>query len=286
LTAPEPVPRPRTPVRAVGLSAAFLVVGFLLAIGLVGLGSFALWGGAPPDLVAATQLQTASLLAAYGFATWLFGFRLAGLDAGALRWRPASPRGFGRGILIGAIPAAIAMLVAIPVAGAAWLEDGGSVGEWTGSVVGLVALLAPAAVVEELIFRGVPLVLLAGTFGRATAVVAMAIVFGVAHLVNPDISGLAVGNIALAGVLLGTAFYLPGGIWTAIGAHIGWNLTLAALAAPVSGLPLPVAGIDYQPGGPAWLSGGGFGPEGGLLATATLGAATLLAGRHLETTSR
>ncbi|HEX9755528.1 MAG TPA: CPBP family intramembrane glutamic endopeptidase [Gemmatimonadales bacterium] len=269
-------------MRAVGLSAAFLVFGFLLAIGLVGLGTFVLWGGAPPDLVPATQLQTASLLTAYGFATWLFGFRLAGLDPVALRWRPAAPRRFARGLLIGAIPASIAMLVAVPVAGATWLEDGGSVGEWTGSVAGLVALLAPAAAVEELIFRGVPLVLLAGAFGRATAVVAMAIVFGVAHLVNPDITGLALGNIALAGVLLGTVFYLPGGIWTAIGAHIGWNLTLAALAAPVSGLPLPVAGIDYLPGGPAWLSGGGFGPEGGLLATAALGAATMMAGRRVE----
>lgn len=273
-------------MRAVGFSIAFLVSGFLLATGLVGLGTLVLWGGAPPDLVAATELQSVSLLAAYGFATWLFGFRLAGLDGATLRWRPAAPRGFARGLLIGAIPASIAMLVAVPVAGAAWLEDGGSVGDWTGSLAGLVALLAPAAVVEELIFRGVPLVLLAGAFGRATAVVAMAIVFGLAHLVNPGITGLAVGNIALAGVLLGTAFYLPGGIWTAIGTHIGWNLTLAALAAPVSGLPLPVAGLDYQPGGPPWLSGGGFGPEGGVLATAALGAATLVAGRQVESINR
>ena len=57
-------------------------------------------------------------------------------------------------------------------------------------------------------------------------------------------------------------------MWTAFGAHLGWNATLAALAAPVSGLPFDIPYIDYRMGGPAWLTGGAFGPEGGLLATA------------------
>jgi hypothetical protein len=74
-------------------------------------------------------------------------------------------------------------------------------------------------------------------------------------------------------------FYLPGGLWTATGAHLGWNATLAALAAPVSGLPFTVPWLDYQPGTPEWLNGGGFGPEGGLTATAVLTAGTILAAR-------
>ena len=36
---------------------------------------------------------------------------------------------------------------------------------------------------------------------------------------------------------------------------------------PVSGLPFSIPFIDYRAGEPAWLSGGRFGPEGGLLAT-------------------
>ena len=59
-------------------------------------------------------------------------------------------------------------------------------------------------------------------------------------------------------------------MWTAFGAHLGWNATLAALAAPVSGLPFDIPYIDYRMGGPAWLTGGAFGPEGGLLATVAL----------------
>ena len=31
------------------------------------------------------------------------------------------------------------------------------------------------------------------------------------------------------GILLGVAFYFPGGLWTAFGVHLGWNVTLAAL---------------------------------------------------------
>ena len=61
------------------------------------------------------------------------------------------------------------------------------------------------------------------------------------------------------------------GMWAAFGLHLGWNWTLAALDAPVSGLELHVPLIDYYPGGPAWLTGGAFGPEGGVLGTLALG---------------
>jgi hypothetical protein len=40
--------------------------------------------------------------------------------------------------------------------------------------------------------------------------------------------------------------------------------------------------IDYRPGAPSWLSGGSFGPEGGILATAVLALATVVAARYLE----
>ena len=75
---------------------------------------------------------------------------------------------------------------------------------------------------------------------------------------------------------------MKGGIWIATGAHVGWNFALAALAAPVSGLPFDVPWLDYRPGTPSWLSGGPFGPEGGLIATTLLILATLVAARFTE----
>jgi len=76
---------------------------------------------------------------------------------------------------------------------------------------------------------------------------------------------------------LSAAFWLPGGIWAATGVHLGWNITLAALGAPVSGLAFTLPMLDYVMGAPQWLTGGAFGPEGGIIATVIVGtAATLL----------
>jgi hypothetical protein len=123
-------------------------------------------------------------------------------------------------------------------------------------------------------FRGLPLVLMAAALGRGTALVLVAgLVFALFHSLNPGVTPLGLGNIALAGIFLGVAFYAPGGLWTAFGAHLGWNGSLAALDAPVSGLPFDIPLFDYCAGDPVWLSGGQFGPEGGLMATVAITAA-------------
>lgn len=263
-------------LRALGLSAAFLFLGFLVAGGLLALASRLLGIAGEPDLMAGTALRSACSLVAFGVVTWLIGFRGAGLDAVTLRWRPVRLRDLRLGLALGVSPAGAAVLLALPLAGAAWHGDGHTLLDWAGSVGWLLGFLVPAALAEELIFRGVPLVLLSEAFGRGTAVVGLGVAFAVAHSFNPGISPLALGNVALSGVMLGAVFFLPGGLWTATSVHVGWNTTLAALAAPVSGVPLPVQGIDYLPGAPSWLTGGGFGPEGGLLATGVLAAATVV----------
>ena len=122
-------------------------------------------------------------------------------------------------------------------------------------------------------FRGLPMV--RGRPGHRTGPArscCSSVLFALAHIRNPDVTAAGLGNIALAGILLALAFFSPGGMWTAFGAHLGWNATLAALAAPVSGLPFDIPYIDYRMGRPAWLTGGAFGPEGGLLATLALTA--------------
>src|SRR5690606_22083869 len=79
-----------------------------------------------------------------------------------------------------------------------------------------------------------------------------------------------------AGIFLGALCLRSGGLWWPSGAHLGWNWAHAFLAdLPVSGLELVDAPlIEPRVAGPAWISGGAFGPEGSLLATvAVLGAA-------------
>ena len=192
--------------------------------------------------------------------------KLLRLDAKDLRWKVnvRRTRGFVTGLLLGGLPAALAMVLGVFAGGAAWVRDGGAATDFPGGVLVTVALLAPAALAEEVMFRGVPLVVLAKFIGRPAALVLLSVLFSLAHLDNPEVSARAIGNVALAGILLSLAFYSPGGMWTAFGAHLGWNGTLASLGAPVSGLPFDIPYIDYTMGGPPWLTGGRFGPEGGL----------------------
>lgn len=283
MTAAGPPARTRAPWKAIGWSIAFLVSGMLLTMGaLVPLSALA--PVTLDNLPLATAIQSVAMLAGFGVATWLVGVRGAGLTWADLRWSgwPVAAAGLGQGLLLGGIPAMLALGLGVVGGTASWSLDGGSPAAWLGVAAALGAVLFPAALAEEVIFRGVALVVLAAVAGRWVAGVGLSVLFATAHLANPEISILALGNIALAGVFLTGCFYLPGGIWTATGAHLGWNLGLAALAAPVSGLPFGIPLLDFDPGGPAWLTGGGFGPEGGLAATLVLAAATVVVIRRVS----
>jgi membrane protease YdiL (CAAX protease family) len=276
-----------SPLKAIGWSIAFVV----LVLTLTGLLAFGLalpvtgsvlatsgWlqGSGPGPVL----LQALAMLLSTAFFTWLIGVRILRLTLTDLRYRVThGGAGFGLGAAIGALAAAIGLAIAALAGGAEWSRESGTAGSYAGTVATTILVLAPAALAEEVLFRGVPLLVLAAAFGRGTAIVLVAVAFALAHLANPNVTSLAIGNIALAGVFLGLAFYAPGGIWTAWGAHLGWNGMLTALDAPVSGVPFRIPFIDYDPGAPGWLTGGTFGPEGGLASTLALTIAVLIA-RH------
>lgn len=172
----------------------------------------------------------------------------------------------------GATAALVAMVLAVAPGGGAWGSDAGS---WRGYLMHGVAtllLLAPAAIAEELTFRGAPLILFASALGRGPATIVMAVLFALAHAANPNVTLTGLVNIGLAGVVLAMAVFSSGGLAAATGLHLGWNAGLAWLDAPVSGIAPATPLIDFLPGTPAWWTGGAFGPEGGLAATVTLGA--------------
>jgi len=272
----------RTTLVAIAWTVAHLAGGLLLTGLLLWLAARA-WGPAAlsSDSAGMLALQGITELAAFAFMTWLIGRRALKLSWAELGWRrPRGFRAFGGGLGFAALLALAALVLAVPLAHAHWLHDQGDATQYARTVVGTVALLAPAALAEELMFRGLPQVVLGRALGMGTAIVVLSALFGVLHALNPDVTALAIGNIALAGVLLSLAFLMPGGIWTAFGVHLGWNGMIAALDAPVSGLPFRIPLIDYDPGAPAWLSGGAFGPEGGVLATAVLLVGCYFLGRR------
>jgi CAAX protease family protein len=281
-----PVPSGRLSVRrAVVATLGFLLLGFILfGLAVAPFASRFVGHGTAEELarrptISLALLQGVGLVLAFGLATWIVGIKVLKLDLKDLRWRTRLgwARGFAAGLVLGILPAAVAMLLGVIAGGAAWLPDEGSLSQYLGRTGVILLVLAPAALAEELIFRGVPLVLLSRVFGRPTAIIIVSLGFALAHVTNPDVSARALGNITLAGILLSLAFFSPGGMWAAFGAHLGWNITLAALGAPVSGLPFEIPFVDYSMGGPAWLTGGAFGPEGGLVSTVAITSAIILA---------
>jgi membrane protease YdiL (CAAX protease family) len=259
----------------------FLVIGIGITVALGAL-FIALGGEMSPS--GGMLSGTIAGLLGFAIATWFIGRRILHLSWADLRWTPRRDivQGLTVGLILGVVPAAIAVLVALPVAGAQITADTTTPGSYLGQVGLTFVLLIPAALLEEMMFRGVGQVVLARAFGRLPAIIGLSILFALAHIANDNSTALGLVNIGLAGIFLGLVFYLPGGIWTAWGAHFGWNATLAAFDAPVSGLPFPIPAINYFPGQPDWLTGGAFGPEGGALASIVLVATIALTYRMLN----
>ncbi len=139
---------------------------------------------------------------------------------------------------------------------------------FNGSITAIFVLLAAA--VEEIAFRGYAFQRLVDSIGRLGAVLAVSALFGVAHIQNPAVTPLSTANTALAGVLLAVAYLKTRGLWLPLGLHWAWNFFLG----PVFGLPVSGYTDVFRPyllkaqvGGPAWLTGAQYGPEGSIILT-------------------
>ncbi len=175
---------------------------------------------------------------------------------------PDLPRQSAKGFLIGAA------LFATTV-GILWLCGVYSVQ----AVASPDVMLAPfigalgAALLEELAIRGVLFRIIEESLGTWIALGLTALIFGLMHGFNPGASWNSTAAIALeSGILLAAAYVYARSLWLCIGLHCAWNFTEGGVfGASVSGGKghgLLIA--QFQ--GPAWLSGGQFGPEASLVA--------------------
>lgn len=167
-----------------------------------------------------------------------------------------------------------------PVPDLSAVETGAMVPQssWSGGALRWLVLLAPAALWEELVFRGYLWTVTEDAIGATAALVVTSILFGLVHLQNPGSGVRTTALVVLAGVCLGLVRMRTGSLPAAWMAHLAWNWTMAAvLHVPVSGLPVASSGYRAVVTGPAWLTGGGWGPEGGAVAALTLGGALCMA---------
>ncbi len=221
--------------------------------------------------------------AAMFVAAWAAGtillVRIDGRAPGALgfAWTSRTLRELGLGFGIGG--GALALIVGI-FALVGWIgyrSEPGTVTALAAVLATDLGVLAIAAAAEEALFRGYPFQVLAQSLGPVAATVLASGAFALAHARNPNVDSLALVNIFLAGALLSAAYLRTRSLWFATAVHLGWNWTMASL------LDLPVSGLAFfdtpfiEPfdAGPAWATGGAFGPEGGIGASLALGLALL-----------
>ena len=140
-------------------------------------------------------------------------------------------------------------------------------GSWLGAAFRITLVLVPAAFAEEIIVRGYVLTVIRDSIGVRGAVALTSVMFGVLHMRNPGATVSSVLVVIAAGVLLATVRVRTDSVYAASMTHLAWNWTMAVpFHALVSGIRFEAPGYRAVTQGPPWLSGGEWGPEGGLIA--------------------
>ena len=266
------------------LSVVLLFASFSLTVEIVGTG-FLIAKVDPSGWVAVfwqSLVCLAVMLAAFKMMTAVFDRRPLGSMGLAFhsRWW----RELGRGIMVGAAMLLFAVLLEWSCGFAHFtftphpMLVAGSFG---------FILLAVAAAKEEVIFRGYAFQRLAEAITPVGAIAVTSAFFGLAHFANPHRTWISTLNTALVGIPFCVAYLRTRSLWMPIGMHFVWNFLQGFFVGlPVSGLLFSTSVLTAHVQGPAWLTGGNYGPEGGLLATAPilLGTAYLTFAKSIYTT--
>ena len=133
---------------------------------------------------------------------------------------------------------------------------------------------------EEVLHRGWILGSVGARYGLAAGVALNCAMFALAHILNTGMSVMPAINLLLVAVFLSIYALREGAIWGVCAWHWMWNWVQGNLfGLPVSGSePLGGSLIALEEAGPDLITGGAFGPEGGLVVTLVLlvGIAALL----------
>lgn len=212
---------------------------------------------------------------------WACGRWFDGVPLRAQGW--TSYRGWQRDFLYGSVGGMLALLLAALIATiGGGLQLGAGVPllsyAFVKMFVGTAGVYTLLAAGEEALFRGYSLQTLLRSLPFLIAVLPSSVFFAAGHFFNPNVPHdykLAIQfiNTALAGIWLAVGYWRTRSMWLPLGLHWAWNWTMGSvLGLPVSG----ITSLTHAPlvratdRGPAWLTGGGYGLEGGLACTGAL----------------
>ena len=211
---------------------------------------------------------------------WVFLFERRGLAS--IGFNGSGPKRFLRGYAVG-----LAFLLG--VVGVIWALGGYSVqGGGAFGSANAVAALAPIVILllgfivqgstEEIVTRGWLMSTITSRHGLAWGLGLSSVLFGLLHAANikpsPELL-TGVLNVIMFGIFIGLYAAREGSLWGACGWHAAWNWLLGlGFGLEVSGqvidtTPL-VVDLATRTETPWWITGGAFGPEGGIVTTVFL----------------
>jgi membrane protease YdiL (CAAX protease family) len=204
---------------------------------------------------------------------WLVLFEKRPLWTIGLEWRGAGQK-YLRGLLVGLLMfiAAIGISAAF---GYITFEEGNSQPQGLAALGGVLLVFLGWTVqgpAEEAITRGWLLPVIGARYKPMWGIIISAVIFTILHSLNPNLNPIAILNLFLFGIF--TAFYAlyEGGLWGVFSIHAVWNWAQGNLFGfEVSGGTAPGGALfDLMEVGPDVITGGPFGPEGGLAVTVVL----------------
>ena len=218
-------------------------------------------GGLGRQLLSSALNGTAALVALLGMGRYLERRGPSELGLG----RQGVGRHLGWGMLLGAgLMGAVVAVLSLP----GWLQWGGgppdTLRQHGREALVWLAIFLFAGVFEEVLFRGLFFRLVEEWLGSGAALAASGALFGLIHMDNDYGTGLIAMTIALeGGLLLGACYMLSRSLWFPIAVHVAWNCAEGVLfGLPVSGTPVHSV-FTGRLVGPAFWTGGAFGPEAG-----------------------
>ncbi|MGI9107322.1 MAG: CPBP family intramembrane glutamic endopeptidase [Pyrinomonadaceae bacterium] len=227
--------------------------------------------------VQAFVLFTTALVVGWGCGRWFEDLPLR-----ALGW--ARHRGWLRdllwGTVLGVLSLALAALLVTVCGGFQFsFAPAGLSRAFVKTFFGSAVIFVIAAAAEEVLFRGYPLQTMMRALPFLVAIIPSSVLFAYVHLDNPNVAwGFTFINTTLAGFWLAVAYLRTRSLWFPLGLHWAWNWAMGAvLGLPVSGItsftraPL----LRAADTGPAWLTGGAYGIEGGAACTVALVISTI-----------
>jgi len=221
-------------------------------------------------------------VASVAITTWVM---LRGIDK--LSWRElglgraaASPAVLVKGVALGGLTIGGASLLLL--ATHMLRIDPTAPGSWWGEAGRSTIFLLPAAFFEEFFIRGYVFATLRRAAGWRLALIVTSVVFGLLHAANPGADSESILAVIVAGFFLGAILLATRSLYAAGAAHFAWNWVMSgALHIAVSGVPSRDPDYRVVDSGPDWLTGGPWGPEGGLAAVAAMFIVLFyLYGRH------